>query len=193
MLVTTSETQQRIIDAYFRIIQENPDTKKVTLGMVAEKAGMRRESVYRYHFKNIEEIRDRIHYLIDGGLEKEVLDFVDGKTFDINSFIATKLLRLLYEKRAWLKVMYSTDVDAEWESFLLKKYIPIITKYLELIGREDIIPNKFLAEVAVKEILALISTWLTDEQPEPASLFKEKFLHVFHYSPYDILTNPNQK
>ncbi|CAM3027667.1 transcriptional regulator [Lactococcus hircilactis] len=193
MLVITSETQLKIIDAYFRILQEKPDTKIITLDMVAKKVGMRRESIYRYHFKNIEEIRDRIHYLIDGGLEKEAVEFVDGKTFDINSFIANKLLPLLYEKRDWLKVMYSTDIDAEWQSFLLKKYVPIVTNYLELIGEEDIIPNKFLAEVAVKEILALISTWLTDEQPEPASLFKEKFLCVFQYSPYGILTNSNHK
>lgn len=187
MHIITDDKQRLIIDAYFRILQENPEIKDITIKMLASKSGMSRESIYRYHFGSIEEIKERICLLADGELEEETKKFLSKETHNLSIFLSKILLPYLYEKRDWLKILYNTDVEATWRSYLLKKYTPVVEDYLDKIGKRGVVPNAFLASIIVKECLAIISTWLTDPNPEPASLFKEKFLHIFKSSPYDLL------
>ncbi|KSU00990.1 TetR/AcrR family transcriptional regulator [Lactococcus lactis] len=192
MILIISDKQRKIIDAYFRVLQENPDVTEVTLGMVASKVGMSRESVFRYHFRNVEEIRDKIHFLIDADVYKKTKEFVESEGYNLFDFIDRELLPLLYIHRDWLKLMHLRGIDYRFQSFLLKKYIPIVEKYLDKIGKKEILSNYFIASIFVKEILSITSTWLTDDNPEPVSLFKEKFMHLLHQSPYDLLTSKDK-
>jgi len=193
MVVVTSMTQYKIIDAYFRVLQENPCLKKVTLGMVAEKAGMRRESIYRYHFQGVEDIQDRIHYLINLEIKESVQSFLLNDALDLDTFLNQSFLPILYAKKDWLKIMSKTTADTEWNKFLIEEYAPLIENYLDSIEKKEVIPNSFLALILIKEVLAITSTWLTDDEPEPVSLFTEKFISIIKKSPFDLLERPTKE
>lgn len=187
MIILTSDKQRLIIDAYFRILQENPEMKEVPIKLLAAKSGMTRESLYRYHFKNMDEIKERICLLADEELEAQTKKVFSNASLDLVVFLNKALLPYLYDKRDWLKVLYGTNLAATWQSYLLKKYTPIVETHLDKVGKKDIVPNRFLASIIVKEFLAIISTWITDPNPEPASLFIKKFLHILKSSPYALL------
>lgn len=155
--------------------------------MVADKAEMRRESIYKYHFKNVDAIIERIHLLIDEEIGNEFEKFITSGNTDLIHFFIHKMLPHMYENKEWLKLLYSTTLNSDWSDFLQKKYSPIVEVYLNNIRKNDILSNFFLSHLIVKEFLAIVSSWLIDSNPEPASLFQKKFLHVLHTSLYDLL------
>lgn len=192
-MIFTSETQYKIIDAYFSILQETPDVKKISLGMVAYRVGMRRESISKYHFKNVEEIRERIRHLVDDKLEEAAENFVGGENLALYPFISEVMLPHLYKYRDWLKILYGTTIDSEWQTFLLQRYTPLVERYLDEIEQKELISNQLLAAIIVKEILSIVSTWLTDNHPDPVFIFQKKFMHILQSSPYDLLTKSYNK
>ena len=56
----------------------------------------------------------------------KMLDFVPGSNGSDNAlfidFLASEIIPLIYENRIWLKYLYSTAADPNWELFL-KKHI----------------------------------------------------------------------
>jgi len=189
-MANLSENQEKIIEAFLMLARENPN-EKITVQMIADRADLHRSTIYKYHFSNIEDIIRHIRQILDKELvesfhqvlEKDITD--DSALLD---FIANTLLPSLYHRRTWLKVLYTTDVDPTFERYLLKSYSPLVEDYLNKLEKETVIGSHFAAQVVVREMLALISTWLTDDEPEPLSLFKKKFLTVFKMSPFDFLT-----
>lgn len=186
-MIITTDSQQRVIDMFFIIAKETPDIKKISLQMIADRLGIRRESIYKYCFRTPEEILERAHYLIDIKIEVAVTNFIESSNHNVNIFLTDKMLPILYEHREWLQIFYSTTLDPQWGVFLEKKYSPLIKKYLDKIKKDHFIPNKFLSLLILKQFSSIISVWLKAPNPEPVSIFKKKFLIVFKTPPYDFL------
>ncbi|WP_270227975.1 transcriptional regulator [Lactococcus garvieae] len=158
----------------------------MTLQMVADQAGLRRESIYRYHFDNMEDIIEKIHFLIDKDIDDETAKFMRGTNTNIVKFVSHTLLPLLYARKEWIKILCETNVDPNWLNFLQEKYSPVVEAYLNKIGKKEIFSNAYLANILLKEFLSILSTWLTDDIPESVSLFQKKFLYLLSLSPADI-------
>lgn len=188
MHVITTETQKKIIDAFFMVASNYPN-KKITVEMIGQQAGMSRENIYHNHFRGIKEIIEKIHLLVDEELYNKFQRFVYDENTNLLNFLTHHVLPFLYEKREWLKILYGTQIDPEWEYFLESRYAPLINNYLDKIGKKDIIPNHFLSQIFVKEFMAIISVWLTDNNPEPPSLFIKKFIYILSQSPTDMIIN----
>lgn len=182
-----TDSQRKIIDAFFLIAKEQPN-QRITFQMLADQSGMRRESIYRYHFSNLEELIEKVHDIIDNEISSAFEEFVNNGDLNLLKFLSYLVLPCLYEKKDWLKILYGTNVDPGWSNFLEERYFPLIECYLNKKGKNDIIPNFFLSKVIVKEFLAIVAVWLTDDNPEPASLFQRKFVHIFQQSPAAMLT-----
>ena len=184
----TTEGQKKIIAAFFEVAATVGDTDKITIKMIADQVGIRRESIYKYHFRNIDEIINHIHNLID----KEVFERFKYHTIDKGGdavwFLTYEFLPVLYEKREWLKILYSTKVDPSWMEFLVNRYVPIIKEYLDLNNKNEPIHNLYLSKIVVKEFLSIVSTWLTHDEPESLASFQKKFLYLLKLSPYSILS-----
>lgn len=185
-MIITSDSQKRLIEAFFRVAEEHPE-QKITFAMIAERAGMSRENAYRNHFRGIPEIIKRIHFLIDNDISTEFEKFTASDDTDILRFIGKSILPFLYDKKDWLRVLYGTNVDSEWFTFLQQRYVPLVTIYLDKIEKNDVIPNTLLSQLIVKNFLSIISVWLTDNNPEPPSLFIKKFIHLLQQSPADMM------
>lgn len=192
MPIVDTEKRRKILDAFFQLAKENP-SQNITLDMIAKKVKMRRESIYKYHFDNKGEMIDMIRHLVDEEIYSEFKKYISKNKFNISTFLEEVILPTLYEKRDWLKVLFQTNLDSDWQRFLIGRYCPLIENYLNKMGKKEILSNNFLARLVVKKFLNIVATWLTEEHPEPVSLFKEKFVYIYNLSLSDILTDNSEE
>ncbi|MCH4171348.1 MAG: TetR/AcrR family transcriptional regulator [Lactobacillus sp.] len=157
--------------------------------MVADKAGIRRQSIYGRHFNSIEDIITTIHSIIDNEIAEKVKDAIANTATDPITYFSKEMLPLLYNRRDWLKVLYGTVIDDSWINFLQDKYTPIFRAYLEKVGNKSGFSNDFLSGLIVSQVIAILGNWLTSNTPEPASLFRKKFMRILNTSTFDLLTN----
>jgi predicted DNA-binding protein YlxM (UPF0122 family) len=186
-LVYVSSRQRQVIDAFFVIAKENPDITEISMQMLADKVGIRRQSIYEKHFRSVDDIITLIHKMVDEDIENKIQGFLDKKGKDPMTFFAKEILPLLYEKREWLKVLYSSALDPSWVIYLQKKYRPLIKAYLKPHLSSSGISEDFICNLLVEKVLAIVSTWLTSDAPDPASLFEEKFLYLMKTSISDLI------
>lgn len=190
-MILISDTQVRIIDAFFLLAQESECAQNITMQQIAEKAGIRRQNIYKNHFHGIEDIIHTVHLIIDNNCKNLMKTFVNNNSNDLSIFLADEMLPLLYSKRAWLKNLYNTSLDPDWLPFLHEQYKPLVKVYLdnnidEICSRLKLSPE-FIYKLIVGNTLVIISCWLTSDNPEPPSLFKYKFLQLFSLALDDIM------
>ncbi|GBG96667.1 TetR/AcrR family transcriptional regulator [Lactococcus termiticola] len=186
----TTEKQQQIIDAYFSLAEEKKG-KRISLKMIAEKIGIRRESIIKYHFKNTDAILNHIHKIIEQDLTQMFEDFLDcgkGSEEDMINFIKQDFLPFLYSKKEWMRLLYYTGMDPYWIQFLEDKYTPLAVIYIERQGNNSNVPTEFLARIIVKQIMGITSAWLMADKAEPSSLFADKFIEAMKMAPFEILS-----
>lgn len=185
--VIISETQQRIIDAFFIVAEECDNPQKITMKKIADKAGIKRQNIYKKHFSNIDDLLNTIHRLINWECEEKFEEFPESGSSDLLAYFAQEILPLLYDKRDWLKILYGTTTDSSWAAFLQKSYTPYLRNYLTHAEKKTGLSADFLCSLVVRQIIALVANWLTSEHPEPASLFKKKFMYCVSTSTYDLI------
>ena len=144
-MILISDRQRQIIDAFFLVVEEGSEPKKITVDMIAKKAGISRQSIYDKHFSNIGEIIDKIHALVSEECEVRMQKFFSDGYRDYNDdffkFFEQEILPLLYEKRDWLKILYSKVLDSSWADYAHKVYTPYIELYIKKTGNCQA-PNK---------------------------------------------------
>lgn len=186
--IIISDTQQRIIDSFFILARDSNSLKKITMKDIAEKAGIKRQNIYKKHFSSKKDIINTIHNLINWECEQKFEEFINDKNqTDLISFYADNILPILYDKRDYLKILYGTDADSEWMFFLQKQYSPIVKECLkshqENLGKQI----EFISELIVRQFISVIANWLTSEQPEPPSLFKQILVTCLSTSTSELL------
>ena len=174
-MILITDSQRLIIDAFFLAVQEHPDAKHITTKMIAKKAGISRQNVYK-HFRNLEELIILVHRLIDEPCVEKLKEFRVDKEKDLVKFFAHEVLPLLYEKRDWLKLLYEKAFDPNWTYYIKAKYQPVLEPYLKKSENKIGFSNEVLFDLIAKQVLAVIIVWLTSENPEPASIFEKKFI-----------------
>ncbi|MDR2975721.1 MAG: TetR/AcrR family transcriptional regulator [Streptococcaceae bacterium] len=187
-MVITSAKQRKVIEAYISLLQEGHSEEMITMKRIAAKAGMSRGNLYHNHFSSIRQIRDRFFYLSDENLEAKVKDFVFNHKYDeAGVFLERVILPYFYEQRAWIEVLFTTELISEWNMYLTQKYMPMVEEYLIQIGKKEKFSNSFLAQLIVREFFAIIATWLTQKSPESPLLFYKEFQRFSKSSLYDLL------
>lgn len=186
-----SDRQRQIIDAYLIIVSETDEPKKITMDMIAERVGIRRQSIYEKHFSNIAEIIETIYMLTSEECEIKMQEFFNETYENYNgeffTFFEQEILPLLYGKRDWLKTLYSAALDSSWADFAQRVYSPYIELYLVKTGNRTGLPDDFICSLITRQVIAIVANWLTSNNPEPASLFQKKFDYLIKTSTYDLL------
>ncbi|GAB2024043.1 TetR/AcrR family transcriptional regulator [Lactovum odontotermitis] len=186
-----SDRQRQIIDAFLILVAESDEPKKITMSMVAERAGLRRQSIYEKHFTSIADIIQTTHTIVSEECEEKMQEFFATTYNDYNGdffvFFEQEILPLLYGKRDWLKILYSAVLDAAWADYAQKVYTPYIELYLTKRGNNSGLPDDFICNLITRQVIAIVANWLTGDSPEPASLFQKKFDYLIKTSTYDLL------
>lgn len=191
-MILISDTQVKIIDAFFLIAQESECAQNITMQQIAEKAGIRRQNIYKNHFNGIDDIIHTVHRIIDKKCKELMKKFINSNSKNLSIFVADEILPVLYNKRDWLKNLYNTSLDPDWIKFLHDQYKPLVKVYLEdnideICSRLKLNPE-FVYNLIIGNTLVIISCWLTSDTIEPPSLFKYNFLNLCSIALDDIIS-----
>nr|BAM73615.1 putative transcriptional regulator [Lactococcus lactis] len=190
-MILVSDTQLRIIDAFFLLAEKSDCAHKITMQQIAEKAGITRQNIYKNHFHGVDDIIRTVHLMIDSDCKNLMKKFVSNNSENLSTFLADEILPILYSRRAWLKNLYDTSLDPDWLPFLHEQYKPLVKLYLrndidKICSKLEISPD-FVCDLIIGNTLVIISCWITSNIPEPPTLFKYKFLNLFSLTLDSIL------
>lgn len=174
-------TRERIITAFFRLAAKFPDKMSFSITEIADEAGLSRQAIYKNHFNSPEEIIDYIHTSVDRKISNLLSDSPKNTEHSLHYF-AEYIIPILYEKRTWLKYLYSTLADPVWRHFLTTKYRNWVLDNLELNLKDVKISKMQVATLFVNNILSIIEIWITEEIPATPHDFKHTFLELCEIS-----------
>ena len=174
--------KQKILDAFYDLAMLNPDETNLSMSELAKKAGISRQAIYKHHFHNIDDIIAFIHDSIDKPVYETFLEYSTLTNKDPFLFIADKIFPILYENRKWLKMLYSSSTDPYWTNYLKKIYTKWALENIKPNQSLIDLPDDFIISLLVHYVIANIEVWITQENPLPPQIFKEKFLTLVHTS-----------
>lgn len=179
------ETREMIINAVMRLALKNKERTHLTITEIATEAGLSRQAIYQKHFKNVAEIFEDIHVTIDEQIlktfEQKVLTLPPS---EIYNGIAQYILPLVYQHREWLRVLYSTNIDLKWRRYLHVRYSTITLTYLaKYPPLNSPLSQEKTINLLTDHLLAVISTWLSDDFPMHPEKFTPIFLTLMTRSP----------
>lgn len=169
-------THENIINAFFRIAAKK-DARLISLSEIATEAHVSRQAIYQKHFKTIDEIIDEVHQIIYQDIYSVLKDF-ESSQYNLNEFIAYKLIPRIYEHREWLRILYTSNIDSGWERFISEQYLPVINPHLNEISQRLKLSKDFIAGFIIKYYMSIISSWLVQDLPMPPDHFKKYFLQL---------------
>ncbi|GAK30044.1 putative transcriptional regulator [Weissella oryzae SG25] len=175
-----SERQLLIIDAYFVCIQECGVSKTITMQMIADKVGIRRQNIYKKHFPNLAAITRASYEMVDFYINRQLQDYQPRKDGSLVDYFAQTVLPLIWAQRYYLKILYTSPSNNDWINYLSNRYTPLIQAHLTNQSQSHGLSSRFLAVLIEKQINSVIATWLTATEPEPVSLFEKRFLFLMH-------------
>ncbi len=173
----TNGTRERIITAFFRLAAKYPEKTSFSIAEIAEEAGISRQAIYKNHFNSPEELIDYIHTSVD----RRVSNLLSDSPKDTKQalyYFAENIIPILYEKRTWLRYLYSTSADPVWRHFLTTKYRNWVMDNLEINLKGIKIDKLQAATLCVNSILSIIEIWITEEIPAMPHDFKHTFLEL---------------
>lgn len=175
-----SERQLLIIDAYFVCIQECGGSKTLTMQMIADRVGIRRQNIYKKHFPNLAAITRASYEMVDFDISRQLKIYQPKKDGNLVDYFTQTVLPLIWTQRYYLKILYTNPSNNDWVNYLSQRYTPLIQAHLTNQSQAHGLSSHFLAVLIEKQINSIIATWLTAAEPEPVSLFEKKFLFLMH-------------
>ncbi len=180
-------TREKIIDAFFELALENPQKSNFTISEIALKAGISRQAIYQKHFRNFDEIILYVHELIDKEIHQVFNDYDASSNINPLDYVAENVLPVIWKERRWIKCLYTTNIDPNFEDFIVSTY----TKW----GASNLLPKKRQFNLSDDEMIQLITSltmvviknWITQDNPAPPELFKEDFLKLVRTPIYEYL------
>lgn len=109
-------TREKIIDAFFALASENPEKSNFTISEIASKAGISRQAIYQKHFKNFNEIILYVHNLIDKEICQVFNNYNPSSNINPLDYIAENVLPAIWKERQWIRCLYTTNIDPNFEA-----------------------------------------------------------------------------
>lgn len=193
-------THENIINAFFRLAHQNPKRAHlITMTDVAEEAGISRQSIYRKHFKSIEEILEEVYLRINNETNIALQEYLVTNTdqsFNIFNFITTVIFPLTYKHRLQLKILYHTSLQGDWKLYLTESYMETLLAYKPIRSAiPSILSDKDVTKLLLQFTIIMISHWLQEDFPDPPEIFASKYSKILNSPLICIskMSNANEK
>lgn len=174
-------TRENIINALFRFAAKHPDDYNITIADVASEAHISRQAIYKKHYSTVETIIEDIHEIISSEFQNELDKFSENSGDELFPFVIKNILPLIYRYRTWLKILYTTSMDPHWLDFVEKRYSNWLSPHIKVNSNLPGVTQVFLRKYISKQIISLISLWISEEIPDPPEVFSKKFLKILEH------------
>lgn len=185
-MIQNKEISKALIAQSFKELMLTNPFEKITIKMIADKAGLIRPTFYN-HFKDkydlvewifYEDIIKEVSNLIDHGMEKEAVKY---------------LITCMYEERGFYKKAFEISGQNCFENIMIKHIYELCLKRLRAGNAMDLPEDSILSEEVVSQYYALdlvttIKTWIIYGHED---LTVDQIIDAYHYlmthSIYDII------
>ncbi|MDR2976622.1 MAG: hypothetical protein LBV19_04855 [Streptococcaceae bacterium] len=176
-----------VMDAFCLVAKESKYRTDISMTKIAEKLGISRQALVKTYFKNVNEIIGSLHYFVDQEIRELISDLATDNIEKFLDDFAYQALPVIYEKRDYLSVLYGNVADPGWYGFLENTYFEILSPYFGTTSRKNDVLSGFLTRMAIRQIICILSSWLTSPNPESPLLFSKKFIYLTTHSVYDLM------
>lgn len=178
-------THENIINAFFRLAYKNPkEAHLITMVDIAEEAGISRQSIYRKHFKNVDEILEEVYLRINTETNVALQEYLVTNTdqsFNIFNFIETVIFPLTYKHRLHLKILYNTSLQGDWKLYLTESYMETLLAFKPIRSAlPSILSDKDVTKLLLQFTIIMISHWLQEDFPDPPEIFASKYSKILN-------------
>ncbi len=101
---------------------ENPEKANFKISEIVSKASISRQAIYQKHFKNFNEIILYIHNLIDKEICQVFNNYNPSSNIKPLDYIAENVLSAICNERRWIRCLYTTNIDPNFEDFIVSTY-----------------------------------------------------------------------
>lgn len=179
-------THQRINNAFLKLASKHPYQYHVTLAEVAAEAHISRQAIYRKHYSTVEEIIEDIHKTIAQEVE-QVLSQYSPEDTPALTVITRSLLPTAYRNRETFNILSKSYIDPSWPHFIDGCYRKWFGPYIEPRLNPSGVSKEFLLKVIFKQIRVFLSSWLTEDVPQPPEVFEKTFIKLMTHSISELL------
>ena len=104
-------------------------------------------------------------------------------------YIAENVLPAIWKERQWIRCLYTTNIDPNFEDFIVSTY----TKR----GASNIVPKEGQFNLSNEEVVQLVTSltvvviknWITQDNPSPPKHFKGEFLRIIKTPIYEYINH----
>lgn len=181
------DTRQVIIDSLFRLAQRFPEKTNFTLTEIASEAHISRQAIYQKHYNSVEDIIEDIYSQIATRTREKLTQLSPIPGVSPFKLLADELIPALYERRDWLRIIYTSSLYTGWFQRLQGNYYNWLRPFVVESSKELHIDSEILLRLLVGYIFDLFVSWLSQPFPLPPEIFKEKFLKLILLSPNECI------
>ena len=181
-------TQTKIAEALLDLALENPTKSDFSMCEIAKRAGISRQAIYQKHYRNCADI---VKYLRNQTNDQIFAAF---KQYDPSSgqnafdYFAYSVIPTFYTDRRLIRCFFTTAIDPAWRSFILKTYTKWGLANYETHGYKYHFSDEAMVQLLIQSTMAIVETWLSQENPTPPDQFSDDFLKIVKTPVYNLLS-----
>ncbi|WP_429971220.1 TetR/AcrR family transcriptional regulator [Fructilactobacillus sp. Tb1] len=178
----TLNTKEKIADAFLTQISTT-SLSRITINDIIERAEISRSTFYRLFHS----ISDLINFTDD---------YVDASIFNNFTELSIKytssqkwveiLATELAKNRDKLKIMYSSDLRAQWIDYLSKKYHSWLKQNIFATYHSKKVPEDMAIQLFTQSISSVVDYWITSPIPVSTETFQKQLLKLLQTSTLEL-------
>ena len=181
------DTQTKIAEALLSLALENPTKSDFSMCEIAERAGISRQAIYQKHYKNCAEIVEYLRNQTNKSVYAVFQQYDPSTGQNAFDYFAYSVLPMFYKDRRLIRCFFTTAIDPAWRNFILKKYMKWGLENYDTLGAEYHFSDQAMVQLLIEFTMAILETWLSQENPTPPDTFSDNFLKIIKTPIYELL------
>lgn len=178
----TKNTKTYLREAFFSLLEERP-INQVTVSALTKKAGISRGTFYLHYLDIndfIQSIKSEIYSVIEEHLQDDL--FHDAELSKL-----TFLIDYVEDNFAVFKALIGKNGDKAFEAYLIRAIKRFILGHAKVSYQDKTIPETYVIDILTMSVIAIIYTWLDEENPRTSREIIDIIVKTRTLSPADLI------
>ncbi|SQF39508.1 transcriptional regulator [Streptococcus ferus] len=174
-------TKTYLREAFFSLLEERP-INQVTVSALTKKAGISRGTFYLHYLDIndfIQSIKSEIYSVIEEHLQDDL--FHDAELSKL-----TFLIDYVEDTFAVFKALIGKNGDKAFEAYLIRAIKRFILGHAKVSYQDKTIPETYVIDILTMSVIAIIYTWLDEENPRTSREIIDIIVKTRTLSPADL-------